>query len=232
MPKNFDYGIEKILDHSPKSFTQGLLVDNNHLIESSGLYGRSYIRRYDRSTGQTQQQVRLPDNIFAEGIAIVGNQLYSLSWKSGIVHIFDKQELNLKKVLRYSGQGWGLTTIGSNLVMSNGSGSLTWRDAQDFRPIKMINVTQSGRAVHHINDLTFGKGLIWANIWKEDRIIAIEPDSGVVVGILNLEKLSRQHTRGYEDVLNGVAWDEELQGLWVTGKFWDKRYLLKIITSD
>lgn len=231
-PSPYQYQILQIHEHSTDSFTQGLLVDGDHLIESSGLYGLSFIERYDHQSGTIDKRVTLPENVFAEGIAQLAGNLYCLSWKSGIVFIFDQQQLTLKTLHHYQGQGWGLATIGSDLIMSDGSDQLTWREPIDFSIIKRIQVTMGGEPVYRLNDLTFGMGLIWANIWQRHQILAIDPATGVVTGVLDLSELARKHTRDHETVLNGVAWDNQRQGLWITGKRWDKRYLLRVITAD
>ncbi|MBR9912513.1 MAG: glutaminyl-peptide cyclotransferase [Gammaproteobacteria bacterium] len=228
--EQYSYRLLQTLPHDPRSFTQGLVVDGDALIESSGLYGRSFIRRYQRETGATSARTRFPARLFAEGIAIHRDDLYCLSWKAGRVLLFDKVTLAHRATLNYRGEGWGLAQLDGQLVMSNGSAELSWRDPANFEVRRRLTVTEQGRPVARLNDLTVQGDLIWANIWQQTRLIAIHPTTGEVVAELDLAELAAaelNHNR--ENVLNGIAWDEELNGLWVTGKRWQRRYLLQLL---
>ncbi|WP_439133710.1 glutaminyl-peptide cyclotransferase [Pseudomaricurvus sp.] len=256
---NYDYSIIKTLPHSQRSFTQGLVVDGHYLIESSGLYGKSVVHRYPvfngPASGETDsatpvsdapvsdrpvsdrlepdknegQYKPLPDDLFAESLTVFNGKLFLLTWKSERVLVLDPNSLNLKSTLAYQGEGWGLTSFGQELVMSNGGDQLLFRDPEDFSINRTLNVTDNQQPVEYLNDLTVAYGLIWANVWHESYIAAIHPDSGQLVGKIELRELTRQHRSFDSDsVLNGIAWDEQQQGFWVTGKRWNKRYLIQL----
>ncbi|NHO64806.1 glutaminyl-peptide cyclotransferase [Aestuariicella hydrocarbonica] len=229
----YDYNIVKSLPHSTTSFTQGLVVDQDHIIESSGLYGKSFIHRYHKSSSSPTHNHHLDDDLFAEGIALLQGKLYALTWKSGQAYTLNPQTLERLQTFTYQGEGWGLAAYGNQLVMSNGSSQLTFRNPLNFDTTRTVTVTQGGKAVANLNDLTVFGGLIWANVWYSSDILAIDPDSGRVVGVLPLAELAKQH-RSYrrDNVLNGIAWDAQEQGLWVTGKRWNRRYLLKLRRQD
>ena len=215
------YQIVHALPHSTQSFTQGLVVDGDDLIESSGLYSRSNIQRYHKHDGERKQHVALPKNVFAEGVTTINNHLYCLSWRAGTVFVFDKTTLQRLRTLKISGEGWGLATLDEALLMSNGSEHLTLRSPETLEAGRIIKVTRQGKPVQKLNDLSVGMGYIWANIWQSNEIVAIHPDSGNVIFTLDLSELTQQQKVTHaDDVLNGIAWDSDLNGLWVTGKRW------------
>lgn len=225
----WSYKILQTLPHDSRSFTQGLVVDGDQLIESSGLYGQSFIRRYDALSGRSRSQVQLPRHLFAEGLAIVDNRLFCLTWRRGIALVYDKDTLRQQTAFRYRGQGWGLATLGNRLVMSDGSEFLTLRNPSTFAVSKKLAVLRNGRPVRNLNDLTTDNRRIWANVWHQNYLVAIDPDSGAVVGELDLGKLVPTTSRkASEDVLNGIAWNSRREAMWVTGKRWPRRYLIQL----
>ncbi len=209
------------------------------MIESSGLYGRSFIQRFHPQTNRLEHKRQLHPRLFAEGIAISNDQLYLLLWKQGKVLRYDPDTFELLGHLTYQGEGWGLATLGDQLVMSNGTATLTYRAPETFAPLRTLKVTLDGQELHQLNALTttdaqspFGK-LIWANVWKDNRLFAIDPQSGVVVGLVDLSLLAdKNRSSSAEDVLNGVAWDPENQGFWVTGKRWKRRYFIQLASPS
>jgi glutamine cyclotransferase len=153
------------------------------------------------------------------------DKIYLLTYQAGELHIY-KRDLTLEKTLSYSGEGWGLTSNGKQLIMSNGSGQLTFRNPETFAVERELRVHGGGEKWERLNELEYAHGLIWANIWMDSRIIAIDPQSGRVRGIVNLQTLAPES--GHPDVVaNGIAWDKTRNGLWVTGKFWPKLYLIR-----
>lgn len=231
VPTKYDCEIAKTLPHSDRSFTQGLVVDGNDLIESSGLYGKSFIHRYPISGDEGGYYKPLPDSLFAESLTLIDGKLFLLTWKSGRVLVLDPDTLSLMKTLSYQGEGWGLTHLNHQLIMSNGSNQLTFRNPNDFSINRSLNVFDNQRPLNNLNDLTVAYGLIWANVWHAPYIAAIDPDSGQVVAKLDCRNLTRRHRSSDRDnVLNGIAWDEKQQGFWVTGKRWNKRYLIQLET--
>ncbi len=231
-PQSPAYGYE-ILRTLPKpqaSFTQGLQRDGDVLLESSGHYGRSFVQRVRITDGHILHQHRLPRNRFAEGAAVIGDVAHVLTWRSGELLRFDRRQLQPLSSLRYDGEGWGLTAIDDQLLMSDGSARLCRHRSIDFRRLDCITVRESGRPVQLLNDLTFDGEYIWANVWKESRVLVINPASGDVVAQLPLQALADMEDRHDDDeVLNGLAWDAGQQALWVTGKYWRNYYLLRLL---
>lgn len=215
-------------EHAPKAFTQGWAIDNAHFYESSGLYGKSYVVRYNRDN-LIAQKYTLPKHLFAEGLTLFNEELYLLSWQKGIALVFDPETLQLKRSHNYHGEGWGLTHNGIYLIMSNGSNQLHLRDAKTFKIKHTLTVQGGSYNWQRLNELEFAKGLIWANIWQTPFIAAIDPNTGTVMGTVNLDKLVKANTQQPKhQSLNGIAYDAKYDAFWVTGKHWPKRYLIKI----
>lgn len=213
-------------DHDREVFTQGFVLDGNAFYESSGHYGRSFLLRYPKSGGGNQR-LALPRDIFAEGIEIVGDRLYLLSWKSGKAWALDKNSFQVEREFRYQGEGWGLTHDGERLILSDGSDRLRFYD-EDFQPLGTRRVHLNGEALRWLNELEYQGGLVWANQWYSDTIYGIDPDSGAVVATVDLASLRPEAAdRSRESVLNGIAYDEERDAFWITGKYWRYRYLVR-----
>lgn len=223
------YRILHELPHDPHAFTQGLVVDGPDILESSGLYGKSFLSRYDALSAEQRNRTALPDDIFAEGIAILEDQLYLLTWKSGRLLVFDKHTLRFKKQMHYQGEGWGITYDGRHFVTSDGSDQLSFRDVSSFEVKKRITVSDQKRKWSQLNELEFIDGKIWANVWQWSIILVVDPGSGEVLHQLDLSDLvKRNQPNGRVNVLNGIAYDPQRNAVWVTGKNWPKRYLLEV----
>jgi len=223
------YRIAQSAPHNTEHFTQGLIVETDSVIESSGLYGQSFVQKYSRESGAQEARYTLPKQLFAEGIARYGQQLYLLTWKSGRGFVLNTQDLRPLREFRYQGEGWGLTRVGQQLLMSNGTAVLTWYRPNDFKLLNKTIVQAGQHPIGNLNALTYGGGYLWANVWRQATILAISPKTGQIEGQLKLEKLWQQEASGSkENVLNGLSWDESEQALWVTGKRWQRRYLLRI----
>jgi glutamine cyclotransferase len=242
----YGYRIVNAYPHDPGAFTQGLVYHNGYLYEGTGLRGRSSLRKVALETGKVLKRRNLPEKYFGEGIAICGNRLIQLTYQSKIGFIYD---LDLRPVgsFSYPFEGWGLTCDGSHLILSDGTATLRRLDARTFRIVKQITVTDRGKPVRHLNELEFVKGEIFANIWKSDLIARISPETGQVTGWIDLAgmaRLARAATAGMDpagpgkdskilpdaaiDVLNGIAYDERGDRLFVTGKFWPKLFEIKL----
>ncbi|WP_226702378.1 glutaminyl-peptide cyclotransferase [Microbulbifer elongatus] len=211
-------------------FTQGLYFDGERWLESSGRYGHSWLAEYTDPSSNPVRRKWLAGNRFAEGLAVLEDKLYLLTYRAGEVQIYNRADFTLDKVLRYRGEGWGLTTDGKQLIMSNGSNTLTFRDPQTFEVVRQVTVNGGGQNWSQLNELEYVHGLVWANIWQDSRIIAIDPASGEVLGVVDVEKLQRDSLQGrrhIDAVANGIAWDQARNGLWVTGKFWPNLYLIR-----
>lgn len=222
-----------ILDEKPHiqgSFTQGLLVDNGEITETSGGYGESYVVRYDVKNNRILQKMTLPRSYFAEGITQVGNKLYMLTWKEGKLFVLRAYSFEFVDTLNYTGEGWGIAYDGTHFITSDGSSRLAFRDFNTFEVQYTLGVYEGAKSWSQLNELEFAQGLLWANVFQSSVILAIDPLTGQVVGKADMSELVKEnnHTPG-ESVLNGIAYDESANGYWITGKLWPKRYLVHFI---
>jgi glutaminyl-peptide cyclotransferase len=214
--------------HDPAAFTQGLAVEAGQLYEGTGQYGASTIRRVDLTSGRPEKQRALGPRYFGEGIAILDGRLYQLTWQNGVVVVYDLETFEVERTLEYAGEGWGLTHDGRELIMSDGSATLRFRDPQTFAVTRELSVTHDGVPLTRLNELEYVEGEIWANIWYDDRIARISPADGKVLGFIDLTALYPQGARGSEAVLNGIAYDSAARRLFVTGKNWPQLYEIEI----
>jgi glutamine cyclotransferase len=222
------YRIVNAYPHDPGAFTQGLVYRDGYLYEGTGLHGSSSLRKVELQTGKVLKRHNLPEKYFGEGIAVCGNRFIQLTYQSKIGFIYD---LHLRQVgsFNYPTEGWGLTCDKENLILSDGTATLRWLDAGTFKMVKQITVTDQGRPVSNLNELEYVKGEIFANIWKTDTIARISPDTGEVTGWIDLGRLSQQFEPTTSiDCLNGIAYDERGNRLFVTGKFWPKLFEIRI----
>ena len=215
--------------HDTAAFTQGLALHDGKLFESTGLYGSSSLRRIDPSTGEMDTIIRLPRTLFGEGIAIVGNRLYQLTWKSGIAIAYDVATLAPRDTFRYTGEGWGLTTYADSLIMSDGTSRLRVLDPATFRATRTIDVRDDGTPVKSLNELELIDGEIWANVWRSGWIARIDPASGRVRGWIDLRGVWEGDPRGTDqNVPNGIAYDPATRRILVTGKRWSGVYVVEL----
>jgi glutamine cyclotransferase len=227
-PKELDYKIIKILPHDTKSYTQGLLIDNQTFIESSGQYDKSYIRRYSLDGRKIENEVKIESNLFAEGIAIFNNKLFMLTWKSKKALVFDKNSFELIDSFKYNSEGWGLTRIADELVMSDGSEKLNFLNPFTFEVNKSINVYDDKGKVDLLNELEYINGKIFSNIYGEDKIAIIDPLTGRVEYYINLEKIMNKRNYNNIDVMNGIAYNAKNKSIYITGKWWPSIYEIKL----
>lgn len=208
--------------HDPAAFTQGLLVDGGQFVEGTGLYDSSEVRRVDIASGAVRARVKLDSTYFGEGLALIGDRLYQLTWREGRAFVWDRATLAPLDTLTYEGEGWGLTFDGTHLVMSDGSATLTFRDPATFQTARTVQVTDNGQPVDQLNELEFVGGKVLANIWGGDRVAVINPATGYVERWLALEGLRAllQPAPARDDVLNGLAYDASTGRLFATGKHW------------
>jgi glutaminyl-peptide cyclotransferase len=215
--------------HDPTAFTQGLLWHDGKLYESTGRYGESTIRTVRLETGEVLQRVALPPQYFAEGIALLGGRIYQLTWKEGTAILWDPATLREAGRVQYAGEAWGVTTDGESLIVSDGSSYLTWVDPATFGVRRTVRVTDGGRPVDQLNELEWVRGEVWANVWHSNHIVRIDPGTGGVVGRLDLGPLVPPVTDN-EAVLNGIAYDEAGDRLFVTGKLWPRLFEISVPT--
>ena len=221
----YDIRVVNEFDHDPEAFTQGLLYDGGFFYEGTGQYGQSSIRRVDIESGDVLLIHRIPDEYFGEGIAVLGEMLYQLTWRSGIGFIYNKADFDSIGIFVYDTQGWGLTTDGEVLVMSDGSATLYFMDPGTFEVTGQTVVTDQGAEVLFLNELEYIEGDLFANLYGSTRIARIALGDGQVVGWIDLEELAAPYGTA---VLNGIAYDRDGQRLFVTGKNWDKVYEIEL----
>lgn len=217
----YDIKILNTYPHNTGSFTQGLLVHEGYLYEGTGQYGRSVLAKIRLEDGHVLQSKRLNRRYFGEGIAVVGKQIYQLTWRANLVLVHDLETFETITSHYNPTEGWGLTYDGEHLILSDGSARLRFIDPETFATVRSIDVNLGGEAVRNLNELEYIDGKIWANIWMNNEIVQIDPASGRVTGIIDLASLpAMTQTGGNDAVLNGIAWDEQNQRLLVTGKLW------------
>ena len=241
--KEIKYTVVNTMPHDVSLYTQGLQFYDGHLYESAGLYGKSKLLKYKRSMMGVRYQRKLSPRYFAEGISMVGDKIYLLTWQSQRLFLYNAQDLSAAKVadsssdyLSYSGQGWGLAYDGKHLIRSDGSQWLSKHDPVTFELLDTLAVTLNGEPLTRLNELEWvarpeGKHLLLANRWQDHRIYQINPDNGEVVASINLQKLVEAQPSSAE-VLNGIAWNKATKTLWVTGKRWPTLYELKLNNID
>ena len=217
--------------HDRGAFTEGLLVHDGVLYESTGLEGRSDVRQTDLATGRVLRRVELAPEYFGEGIGILGGRLYQLTWKDGKGWVRDPATLAAVDSFTYAGEGWSLTTDGTQLYMSDGTSRLRVVDPTGFRVVRTIEVTESGRPVHYLNELEWVRGEIWANVWLKDLVARIDPATGNVVGWIDLAPLAAaaRAENPSVDVTNGIAYDAARDRVLVTGKYWPKVVEIEVV---
>jgi len=226
---DYQYEILETVSHDPSTFTQGLVINNEWLYESSGHYGKSYLQKINLNTNKIVDRLKLPSDVFAEGLTIFNEHLYLLSWKQGKAWVIKPDSFELVKTFNYSGEGWGLSHNKEFLIVSDGSHVIRLFDANSFELKGTLTVKENGTLVKSLNELEYVDGIIWANIWRQSRIVGIDINTGDVVASLDLSKLQRQSGSNTTDsVLNGIAYDASKNAFWVTGKYWKDRYLIKI----
>ena len=208
------------VSHDSQAYTQGLEFYEGRLFESTGVYGESSLREVNLSTGEVIRSVNLSEDEFGEGITFVDDQIFQLTWKQGIAYRYDVETFEVVQTYYYDGQGWGLAYDGNQLIMSDGSDVLQFRNATTFEVESTLNVTLNNESLGQLNELEMYDGLLLANVYQTEQIVGIDLSSGVVVWNINASGLK---TEGGE-VLNGIAHDASTNSLWITGKYWSKMY--------
>lgn len=215
--------------HDVRAFTQGLLMFDGKLYESTGLHGRSSVRRVDLASGVVEAQTALPAELFGEGLARVGQRLIQLTWKNRKALVWDLGTLSKVAEFSYDGEGWGLCFDGRRLVMSDGSDRLTFRNPTTFEPEGELRVRRDGRPVMNLNELECVGGLVYANVWQDNHIARIDAATGVVTGWIDATGILDRDLSGSADVLNGIAVMETTGTLLVTGKLWPNLYEAEVV---
>jgi len=227
--QTYTYEVVKSYPHDKAAFTQGLVFHQGALYESTGLNGSSSLRRVELETGKVLKKIEVPTQFFAEGLALFNGRLYQLTWQTQRGFVYDLDSFDKLREFNYAGEGWGLTRDANSLIMSDGSSRIRFLDPDTLEVRSLITVRDNGRDVLQINELEYIKGEIYANVWMTDRIARIDPQSGKVNAWIDLSGLLPPEAR--QDpmaVLNGIAYDEASDRLFVTGKLWPKLFEIKL----
>lgn len=231
-PKGFKYKVVATHAHDRSSFTQGLYYKDGFLFEGTGQYGASALLKVEPSSGKIVTKIPIKDKYFGEGIAELDGKIFQLTWMNGLCLSYDATTLQPLKSYSYASQGWGLTTDGKNLIMSDGSNKLTILSPDNFEQLRQIQVYDSNGPVEQLNELEFVDGVVWANIWQSNRVVAIDIESGAVVGEVDFSNLltpaERKTLDDIDHVLNGIAYDKSRDIFYFTGKCWPKIFEIQI----
>ena len=228
------YTIVQRFPHDTAAYTQGLVhAGGDSIYESTGRYGRSELRVVRLSSGQVIRAVPLPADRFGEGLALLNDKLYQLSWKSGVGYVYHAGTLQLVDSFPYAGEGWGLTSDGSSLILGDGTAKLRFLSPGDFGVSREITVRDHGSPLSQLNELEFVNGVLLANVYQSDWIVSIDPTTGNVLSWLNFAGLLRPRDRtNTTDVLNGIAFDTTTGNLFVTGKLWPALFEVRLTEPD
>jgi len=228
-PFYYTYRVVNVYPHDPEAFTQGLVFDAGQLYESTGLWGRSSLRRVALETGAVLKQHNLDAQYFGEGLALFRGRLFQLTWQNGVGFVYDATTFEPLRTWQYAGEGWGLTHDGEQLIMSDGSATLRFLDPDTLGVRRSIQVRDGKQPVDMLNELEYVNGEIFANVWQTDWVVRIQPESGRVIGWVDLSGLLTPEERATADVLNGIAYDPTGQRLFVTGKLWPKLFEIVLV---
>lgn len=229
----YTFKIIHVYPHDPAAYTQGLVYQDGFLYEGTGLYGRSSLRKVRLETGEAVQQVNLAPEFFGEGIAIFNGKIFQLTWKSEVGFIYNLSDFRKIGQFSYAGEGWGLTTAGREIFMSDGSAQIHVLDGNTLREKRRFTVRDGDTPVTQLNELEYVQGELFANVWQTDRIARISPRSGKVIGWIDLTGLLSPVFRSDPDaVLNGIAYNPARKRLFVTGKLWPSIFEIQLVPED
>ena len=231
----------RALFHERDAYSQGLVWWNDRLFESTGRYGESTLRRLDPQTGRVERRIDVPDEYFGEGLALVDRRLIMLTWTAERAFTYDRDSFELGETFRYSGEGWGLCYDGDRLVMSDGSDMLTFRDPDTFEQIGEQRVRLRGQPLHRLNELECVDGAVYANVWEQDFLVRIDPETGRVTDYIDATGLLQGVDRigvnpdpatgalQHPEVLNGIAYNPTADTFYITGKWWPKMFEVRFV---
>ena len=229
----YTYEVVDSWPHLTTHFTQGLVYYDGHLYESTGQYGSSLLCRLDLKTGKVKKKVDVAKEYFAEGMAILGDKIYQLTWQAHKGFVYDLKNFDRLAEFSYEGEGWGLTADAHSLIMSDGTNKIRFIDPVSFRVLRSIEVYDHNQPLAELNELEYIKGEIYANIWHSDKIVRIDPATGKILAWIDLSGLRRPEDGGDSDnVLNGIAYDDKNDRLFVTGKRWSKLYEIRLVRKQ
>jgi glutaminyl-peptide cyclotransferase len=227
----YGYEVVKAYPHDRNAFTQGLFWLDGYLYESTGRVDQSGVRKVRLETGEVMQKRDLPAPYFGEGIVNFGGKLHELTWQHQKAFTYDLATFAPQGEWTYTGEGWGLTQDGRQIIMSDGTPDLRFIDPATMKETRRVRVTFQGQPIGNLNELEFIKGEVWANVWMTDVIVRIDPATGYVVGRILLNDLLKPEDRrgSNPDVLNGIAYDAATDRIFVTGKLWPRLYEIRVV---
>jgi glutaminyl-peptide cyclotransferase len=228
----YTYGVVNIFPHDRSAFTQGLEYHDGSLYEGTGLHGHSSVRKVRLETGDVLRRVNLDSHYFGEGITIIGEELFQLTWQNGVGFVYALEDLRLRRRFTYRGEGWGLTNDGREIFMSDGTSQLRVLDPTNMTERRRVDVRDNGSPIQFLNELEYVEGEIWANVWQTDRIARISPSTGQVTGWIDLKGLLSPMFSDSADVLNGIAYDAKGKRIFVTGKLWPNLFQIRVIPKN
>jgi glutamine cyclotransferase len=228
----YTYGVIHTYPHDRQAYTQGLEYHEGMLYEGTGLYGRSSLRKVRLESGEVEQRIDIDQQFFGEGITVVGDEVFQLTWQNNVGFVYGLNDLRLRRRFTYRGEGWGLTNDGSEVYMSDGSSQIRVLDPSSMTERRRIDVVSNGARVDNLNELEFIEGEIWANVYQTDRIARISPTTGRVTGWIDLKGLLSPLFSQSVDVLNGIAYDRRAKRIFVTGKLWPSLFEIRVIPKN
>lgn len=229
----YTYKVVNSFLHDTKAFTQGFVFCDGFFYEGTGLYGQSSLRQVIPEDGTVIKEIKLTENLFGEGITVYNGKIIQLTWQENLGLVYDQQSFEVIRVFSYHGEGWGLTHDGEHLIMSDGTAELRFLDPDTFEEVRRLEVISNKGPITNLNELEFIKGEIFANIWLTDQIVRIHPQTGRVTGWIDLTGLlDPVSTDRRVDVLNGIAYDQERERIFVTGKLWPRVFEIDLILQD
>jgi len=223
------FKIKRVIPHDTHAYTQGLIIENDKMFEGTGMNGESTLREVNMKNGALIRDIGIPQEYFGEGITIVGNKIVQLTWQSNIGFVYDKNSFTKLRDFSYPTEGWGLTYDGKDLIMSDGSEKLFYLDTANYSMIKKIEVYDNNSPITNLNELEYVDGFVYANIWRTDFIVKIDPKTGKIVERWEFPSLLKESDKQPKtDVLNGIAYDKKTKHYYITGKYWSKMFEVEL----
>lgn len=219
---------ETVFHHDPSAYTQGLFLLDGVLYESVGQYGESAIRQLDLASGRVVLNKSMEPQFFGEGACFYGGHIYQLTWRENVCFVYDRA-LNLVGQMYVPSEGWGLTTDGTSLILSDGTSTLYFMDPMTFEAQREVTVTKAGKKVPYLNELEYIDGKVWANVYGTDYVVIIDPQDGHVEATVDCAGLLPSRYAGAVDVLNGIAYDRQSDKVYLTGKLWPELYEISLV---
>jgi glutamine cyclotransferase len=229
--RQYSYTVIHTYPHDRTAWTEGLVYQDGLLYESTGRLSQSSLRIVDPLTGKILRVQNLSPLYYGEGLSILGNRIYQLTYRNRICLVHNLSTLEQISTFTYTTEGWGLTNNGTDLIMSDGSADLSFIDPDTFQVVKQVTVQNNGVPVTNLNELEYIKGKIYANIWLTDNIAIIDPENGDIEGMVNMTGLLPQSDQEGADVLNGIAYDPSTDRIFVTGKLWPDLFEVRFVSE-